>query len=74
MDIDVIDRQGVSLSRKALGYERRKCFVCEEDAFSCARSQKHTIQELNQMILEALLKHAFGTYITQSVLSPCKKR
>ncbi|MDD4505804.1 MAG: citrate lyase holo-[acyl-carrier protein] synthase [Sulfurospirillaceae bacterium] len=73
MDIDVIDRQGVSLSRKALGYERRKCFVCEEDAFSCARSQKHTIQELNQMILEALLKHAFGTYITQCCVVAMQK-
>lgn len=73
MDIDVIDTQGVSLSRKALGYERRKCFVCEEDAFICARSQKHTIQELNQRILEALLKHAFGTYITQCCVSAMQK-
>ena len=73
MDIDVIDTQGVSLSRKALGYERRKCFVCEEDAFSCARSQKHTIQELNQTILEALLKHAFGTYITQCCVVAMQK-
>lgn len=73
MDIDVIDRQGVSLSRKALGYERRKCFVCEEDAFSCARSQKHTIQELNQTILEVLLKHAFGTYITQCCVVAMQK-
>lgn len=65
MDIDVIDTQGVSLSRKALGYERRKCFVCEEDAFACARSQKHSIEELNKAILEAVRKHSFETYITQ---------
>jgi len=73
MDIDVIDTQGVSLSRKALGYERRKCFVCEEDAFACARSQKHSLQELNQTILEALLKHAFGTYITQCCVVAMQK-
>lgn len=73
MDIDVIDTQGVSLSRKALGYERRKCFVCEEDAFICARSQKHTTQELNQTILKALLKHAFGTYITQCCIIAMQK-
>jgi len=73
MDIDVIDTQGVSLSRKALGYARRKCFVCEEDAFACARSQKHSIQELNQTILEALLKHAFGTYITQCCVIAMQK-
>lgn len=73
MDIDVINAQGVPLSRKALGYERRKCFVCEEDAFICARSQKHTIQELNQTILEALLKHAFEKYITQCCVAAMQK-
>ena len=73
MDIDVINAQGVSISRKDLGYERRKCFVCEEDAFICARSQKHSIHVLNQTILEVLLKHAFGTYITQCCVTAMQK-
>lgn len=73
MDIDVIDTQGVSLSRKALGYERRKCFVCEENAFNCARSQKHSIEELNKAILEAVKKHAFEKYITQCCVTAMQK-
>ena len=73
MDIDVINSQGISISRKALGYARRKCFVCEEDAFICARSQKHSMEELNQAIAKSVQKHTFGKYITQCCAAAMQK-
>ena len=42
MDMDVIDTNKQILSRK----NPRKCYLCEENAKKCARSQKHSIQEL----------------------------
>lgn len=42
MDIDVIDNNKKILSRKT----SRKCYICQEDAKKCARSQKHSIKEL----------------------------
>lgn len=45
-DIDVIDSKGNSLSRRALGYEARKCFLCETEAFVCAREGRHSMAEL----------------------------
>jgi len=42
MDIDVIDSNKKILSRET----SRKCYICQEDAKKCARSQKHSIKEL----------------------------
>ncbi len=41
-DIDVLDQNGVKLSRTSY----RKCFVCDCQAQECARSRKHTLEEL----------------------------
>lgn len=45
-DIDVLDRDGTSLSRSALGLPTRKCLICHEDAHSCARSRRHALSLL----------------------------
>jgi holo-ACP synthase CitX len=42
MDIDVIDKNREILSRQT----PRKCYICEENAKVCARTQKHSIEEL----------------------------
>jgi len=42
MDIDVIDRDKNILSRET----QRRCYICNESAKNCARSQKHSIEEL----------------------------
>lgn len=60
MDIDVLDFTGKILSRSALGLPKRQCFVCEEEAQLCARSQKHTYAELNLHIKRLVEKHAFA--------------
>lgn len=45
LDIDVMTQNG-GISRSALGVAPRKCLLCEENAKACARSQKHSIEEL----------------------------
>jgi holo-ACP synthase len=45
-DIDIIDCDLNPISRKNLGYEGRKCIVCNNDAKVCARSQRHDISDV----------------------------
>lgn len=50
LDFDVIGQDGVAISRESLGYPKRKCLICEEEAHVCARSRAHTIEELMEKI------------------------
>lgn len=45
-DFDVIAPGRTALSRTQLGFSGRKCLVCEEAAFACGRSRKHSLDEL----------------------------
>lgn len=45
-DMDVIDTDGQALSREELGYPRRGCLICMENAVVCARSRAHSVQQL----------------------------
>lgn len=49
LDIDVIGKEG-PVSRTEVGGKPRKCLICDEDAKVCARSQKHSIEELLEKI------------------------
>ena len=42
LDIDVIDRNGQQIERVS----KRKCFLCENNAFYCMRLNKHSIEEI----------------------------
>ncbi|WP_458699753.1 citrate lyase holo-[acyl-carrier protein] synthase [Sulfurospirillum sp. 1307] len=48
MDIDVIDKNHTILSRNT----PRKCYICDRVAKDCARSQRHSIEELLKFIDE----------------------
>jgi len=61
MDIDVLDGTGKSLSRTALGFEKRRCFVCEHEALLCARAQKHSYEDLHRHIKILVHQHAWET-------------
>jgi len=63
MDIDVLDFTGAVLSRSALGFPKRQCFVCDDEAQRCARAQKHTYRELTLHINALVEKHAFANSI-----------
>ena len=51
-DIDVIDVNFKKLSRKSF----RKCLICEEQAQECGRSQKHSMEELQNKVEEIIKK------------------
>lgn len=45
-DMDVLDTDGSKLTREDLGFERRKCLLCDNDAALCARSRAHGLEQL----------------------------
>lgn len=68
VDLDLWTVDG-SLSRRDLGYQPRRCFLCQQDAHHCARSRAHqqhdimafihtTVQEHLMKDLKSLAKYA----------------
>ncbi|WP_461205096.1 citrate lyase holo-[acyl-carrier protein] synthase [Clostridium sp. DL1XJH146] len=51
-DIDVLNKSLAIISRKDLGYEGRKCFVCNGEANICRKERKHSTEELIDYINE----------------------
>jgi holo-ACP synthase len=60
-DFDVIGRDGCPVSREMLGFPKRKCLLCDDDAHACGRSRKHSIDALTgkirQMAENYFLRH-----------------
>lgn len=54
-DMDVIDTDGQKLSRPSY----RKCIICDCQAQECARTRKHTVEEMQAKIEEMLEKRRF---------------
>ncbi|SHH66506.1 holo-ACP synthase [Anaerosphaera aminiphila DSM 21120] len=56
LDIDVFDRNFKQISRSELGYENRKCLICNNNAIECMRFSRHSLEDLidrvNKLILE----------------------
>jgi holo-ACP synthase CitX len=46
LDIDIYDVEGKSISRKQLGYEVRKCYLCNDYAQNCVRAKVHSEEEV----------------------------
>lgn len=45
-DIDILRQDGSKVSRTQLGFPPRSCLLCNEPAFLCGRSQKHSYEDL----------------------------
>ena len=45
-DLDVLDTDGRKLTREELGYPRRKCLLCDNDAMVCASTRAHKLEDL----------------------------
>ncbi|WP_333804440.1 triphosphoribosyl-dephospho-CoA synthase CitG [Sulfurospirillum sp.] len=69
MDIDVLDTTGKILSRSELGLPKRQCFMCNDEAHTCARAQKHTYAALTSHIKSLVKQHAFA----ESMALWCKR-
>lgn len=63
LDIDVYDVDGTSLSRSIFGYDKRKCLICEDMAFICGRTMKHSHQEIKNALMKKYI--AYNKYISQ---------
>lgn len=50
VDIDVYDENYFGLSRTDLGAGKRKCYLCNDLAFACARTNKHSLSEIISFI------------------------
>lgn len=49
-DADVIDTDGVPVSRGSLGLAPRTCLICDEPGHACARSGRHPLADVQRMI------------------------
>ncbi len=52
-DIDVIDTSGMKIGRKTA----RKCLICDEDVHICARSRRHSAEELFEKAKDIIRSH-----------------
>lgn len=50
VDIDVYDKYNRSLSRKDLGLDRRRCYICDNYAHICVRQRQHSEKEIKHFI------------------------
>lgn len=57
LDIDVYDLDGRVISRQELGYEARKCYLCENYAHNCVRARIHSEQQIIAYIQEKYKKY-----------------
>ena len=58
LDIDIYDIEGKGISRKQLGYEVRKCYLCNDYAQTCVRAKVHSEEEVI-----AFIKKRYKEYI-----------
>ena len=54
MDIDVLNSEGIKISRADIGMEPRKCLLCDNIAAACSRSRAHSYEELLQETVRIL--------------------
>lgn len=52
LDIDVIDENFNSISRKDFKFKARKCFLCENEAIYCIKNKSHDYNLLYDKFLE----------------------
>lgn len=73
-DMDVIGRDGRKVGRST----PRKCLICDEAAAVCARSRRHTVDELQrrtvniikEAVTEEAARLAFGALVTEVNVTP----
>jgi len=56
-DMDVVTPDGRKVERQSLGYPRRKCLICGQDAVLCSRSRTHSAEQL-QAETQRILREA----------------
>ncbi len=65
VDIDVYTNKG-QVSRMALGYEKRKCMICDENAFVCMQENRHSREEI-KAVMQKSLKDFFESTLKKGI-------
>ncbi len=60
-DFDVYNSKG-SLSREDLGYDGRRCLICNESSKACGRNRTHTVKALHKAMQNILIKEGSVTF------------
>ena len=63
MDLNVVDVDGISLSRKVCAIEPRKCIICGGSDSDCLKNKHHEDFEYLNNINEAILNDKFSNQI-----------
>ncbi|CAM3843827.1 Apo-citrate lyase phosphoribosyl-dephospho-CoA transferase [Vibrio aerogenes CECT 7868] len=62
MDLNIIDTNGMSISRRDTHIQPRTCLVCHQDVYTCQRGKPHSLQAYLAEINELILRERFGQY------------
>ena len=61
-DIDVIRNDGTKVSRTELGFEARRCLICDNPAMVCSSSRAHSVSELQEKTHSLLTEVVYEKY------------
>lgn len=56
-DIDILDRNLEKVSRTEFGDSRRKCIICDKEAYICSRNRAHSVSEMINKINSIIEAH-----------------
>ena len=68
LDIDVLGLDGTKVSRTEVAQSLRKCLLCEEPVTACARSRRHSAEELFTVSM-LIIQRYFDEQFTDDVSS-----
>ena len=71
-DFDVIDTNGIKISREAVGYSERTCIICGAPVFNCSRSRSHSVEELQKKTLDCMQSY-FDSSVSSAIASYAQK-
>lgn len=58
-DIDILikkDGEFFSIDRTQLGFDERKCLICNNDAKSCGRNRSHSVEEMQRKLTKIIIQ------------------
>ena len=68
-DIDIIEKNGNKISRSDIGYSKRKCFICDKEAFICSRNQYHPKEVISSKVEEILITNYIKIAVKKALLT-----
>ena len=70
-DIDVIKSDGEKVSRSDIGMDGRSCMICGSEGSGCARSRRHSVEELQNHFIKRIcdyFNNQYADYLAQQAV------